>query len=208
MLRALELVTCYAPRDGPTPGDAVPSGPRAQLAARRAAPVGVAGPHGPAGHAAGLDDTLVELADEALRSAYQSQAGGVADAHLLPTSRRRQRELVEAASLAVSERLEAPQPGRAGGRAAVRPSTCRAPSTAWLGSARAATRADSARAPRLSAWCAERAISRSRPSTFGYADHSHDFTNSFRRELGLPPSRFRALVGAPVRATPEGAEEG
>jgi AraC family transcriptional activator of tynA and feaB len=28
----------------------------------------------------------------------------------------------------------------------------------------------------------------------GYADHSH-FTNSFRREWGMPPSRFRALLG-------------
>jgi AraC family transcriptional regulator len=28
----------------------------------------------------------------------------------------------------------------------------------------------------------------------GYADHSH-FTNSFRREWGVPPSRFRALLG-------------
>jgi AraC-like DNA-binding protein len=27
----------------------------------------------------------------------------------------------------------------------------------------------------------------------GYADHSH-FTNAFRQEWGLPPSRFRARV--------------
>lgn len=199
--RALELVARHAPRDAQRPetpfrlghGLSSPRAARLQwellgLVARPATRLG-------------LEDALVELADEALRSAYQSRAGGVADAQPSPPCRRRQRELVEAAKLAVSERLEAP-PSLAELAGALGCSPFHLSRT-FHGLAGISLRRYAGRLRARAA--AERLARGARDLTqlaldFGYADHSH-FTNSFRREWGLPPSRFRALVGASARAT-------
>jgi AraC-like DNA-binding protein len=141
-----------------------------------------------------LEDLLWEIADESVRASYRGdpspEQGDPSSA-----SARRRRGLVEAAKIAIHENLEAlPSLGQLAALCGCSPfhlsRTFR--ETAGL-SLRRYTRRLRARL------AAERLAAGERDLTnlgldLGFADHSH-FTNSFRREWGLPPSRFRVLLG-------------
>jgi AraC-like DNA-binding protein len=193
--RAIELVARYAPGDGEHPerpfrlGHAL-SSPRAVALHWELLDL-VCRP------AAGLapEEVLANLADEAVRCAYRTPAGEASREDLPSPARRRRNERVEAAKLAISEHLDAP------------------PSLSTLASLLDCSPFHLSRAfhtlvglslrsylRRLRARvAAERLASGARDLTglaldLGYADHSH-FTNSFRREWGVPPSTFRAARG-------------
>ena len=200
--QALELVARHAPREAQRPetpfrlGHGL-SSPRAarlqwELLGLMARPV----------TRLGLEDALAELAGEALRSAYESRASGQAEERPSSPARRRQRELVEAAQLAVSERLEQPPSLTELARSLdcspfhlSRTFHDQAGLSLRRYAGRLRARAAAERLARGAGDLTELALD------FGYADHSH-FTNSFRREWGLPPSQFRALVGSSVGTTP------
>jgi AraC-like DNA-binding protein len=193
--RALDLVARFEPRDAERPE--APFRPGHALRSRRAARL----------HfellalvrrraaALALEDALAELADEALRCAYATQARRESEVCSTIVGRRR-RELVEAAKLAINERPESPPSlGELARRLGCSPfhlsrsfHRCVGSSLrAYLGRLRTSL-------------AAERLLDGARDLTalaldLGYADHSH-FTNSFRREWGLPPSRLRATVTA------------
>lgn len=205
--QALELVARHAPRDAQRPetpfrlGHGLSSARAArlqwELLGLMARPV----------TQLGLEDAVAELAGEALRSAYESLASGPPEARQPSPARRRQRELVEAARLALSERLEQP-PSLTELARSLDCSPFHLSRTfhdlAGLSLRRYAGRLRARAA-------AERLARGARDLTelaldFGYADHSH-FTNCFRREWGLPPSRFRALVGSSVGTTPPRARK-
>jgi len=137
-----------------------------------------------------LDDALSALAQESVRAVYGAAAAGRAAPSA--RTRRRGRELVEAASIAIHGRLHSP-PGlgelaRAFGCSPFHLSHVFRQTTGvslrrYVQQLRARIAADrlAAGAPDLTGLALD----------LGYADHSH-FTNAFRREWGLPPSRFRA----------------
>ena len=192
--RALELVARHAPRDAQRPempfrlGYALSSRRVAllhyellALVRRRGSPLA-------------LEDVLSELADESVRAAYGPRAergGGASSA----TDQGKRRERVEATKLTISERLESPP--SLGDLA--RSVDC---SPFYLSRIFRQTAGLSLRryTKRLRARvAADRLAVGERDLTnlaldLGYADHSH-FTNAFRHEWGMPPSRFRALVG-------------
>jgi AraC-like DNA-binding protein len=200
--RALELVARCAPRDAEDPatpfrlGHGV-SSPRlarlhyellAGLRRRDTALV--------------LDDALAELAEESVRAVYAAAAAR----REAPSARTRRgrRELVEAAGMAVHERLDAP-PGlgelaRSLGCSPFHLShvfrqTAGTSLRRYVQQLRARIAAD-----RLAGGAGdltELALD------LGYTDHSH-FTNAFRREWGVPPSRFRARATSSKRAVPGG----
>lgn len=203
--RALELVARHAPRDAERPqtpfrlGHGL-SSPRAarlqwELLGLMARPV----------TKLGLEDAVAELADEAVRSAYDSR--GRAEDRPPSPARRRQRELSEAARLAVSERLEQP-PSLAELAGALGCSPFHLSRTFHAQAGLSLRRY----AGRLRARAAAERLARGERDLtalaldFGYADHAH-FTNSFRREWGLPPSGFRALVGTRPPAAPAKARK-
>jgi AraC-like DNA-binding protein len=189
---ALELVARYAPRDAEDPRapfrrDVALSGSRAlwlhyellRLLGRRDS-------------ALSLEDLLWEIADESLRAAYRETPAPRKTE--LESARRRRRDLVEAAQLEIHSHLEAPLSlGQLA--AAFGCSPCHFSrtfrETAGL-SLRRYTR-------RLRARLAAERLAAGEPDLtalgldLGFADHSH-FTNTFRREWGMPPSRFRALM--------------
>jgi AraC family transcriptional regulator len=190
--RALELVAQYAPRDAERPetpfrighGLSSPRAVRLQYEllglVRRGAP------------ALALEDVVAELADEAVGAAYRTRGGDVrAEGQYTPA--RRRRELVEAAKLAVNERLESlPSLGELARALGCSPFHLSRTfhRTAGLSLRRYVVRLRA----RLAA---ERLTGEAHDLTalaleLGYADHSH-FTNAFREECGLPPSRFREL---------------
>lgn len=191
---ALELVARYAPRDAEDPRtpfrrDHALSGSRVawlhyelvRLLRRRDS--GLV-----------LEDVLWEIADQSVRAAYREEAAP-ARREMPASVRRRRRDLVEATQLAIHSNLEVPpslsQLAAACGCSPFHLSrTFR--ETVGL-SLRRYTRRLRARvaAERLSA--GERDLT-SLGLDLGFADHSH-FTNTFRREWGIPPSRFRALFG-------------
>ena len=187
--RALELVGRYAPREAEDPQRPFARGhgqsPRALARlhyevltlAGRSAPVLV------------LEDAVSELADEAVRAAYglrpEPASGGSTSAVA-----RRQRDLIDAVKVAVNGRLESP-PGL--GELA-RLAGC---SPFHLSRVFSRTEGTSLRryVLRLRARLAAHRLSAGRSDVtalaldLGYADHSH-FTNSFREEWGVPPSRL------------------
>ena len=143
-----------------------------------------------------LEDGLAELADEALGAAYRTHERRTERDAVSPAARRRRRELVEATALALHGRPDQP------------------PSLAELAEdfgcspfhlsrtfhreaglslrrygnrlrARLAADRLAAGAPDLTAVALD----------YGFADHSH-FTNAFRQEWGVPPSKFRARHAA------------
>ncbi len=143
-----------------------------------------------------VEDALAELADGAVAASYRtpSPAGAAS---------RRQRDMVETAKLELNRRFAAP------------------PSLGELAElldcspfhlSRLFTRREGVSLRRYlgrlrSRLAAERLARGARDLTdlaldLGYSDHSH-FTNSFRREWGIPPSRFRDRVLSP--AAPAGA---
>jgi len=136
-----------------------------------------------------LEDTLADLADEAVACAYGAPGPS---RRASPPAQRRRRDLVEAVKLMISERLERPPSLTAladvfGCSPYHLSHTFRR--TAGL-SLRGYVRRLRARvaAERLAA-----GANRLTPLALdlGYADHSH-FTNSFRREWGVSPSTFRS----------------
>ena len=187
--RALELVGRHAPADAEHPerpfrrGHGL-SSPRAvwllwellHLAARQAGRLA-------------LEDTLAELAHEAVACAYGVP---VPSRPASPPAQRRRRDLVEAVKLMISERLERPpsltELADVLGCSPYHLShtfhgTAGLSLRAYVGRLRARVAAErlAAGATRLTALALD----------LGYADHSH-FTNSFRHEWGVSPSTFRS----------------
>jgi AraC-like DNA-binding protein len=141
-----------------------------------------------------LDDAVAELADEAVAAAYRTAGADAAGPRPSSAARRRRRDLAEAAKIVVNERLES-VPGLA---ELARTLGCspfhlsrtfhRAAGVSlrdYVGRLRARRAAD-----RLAAGARDLARL---AVELGYADHSH-FTNAFREEWGVPPSRFRDLL--------------
>lgn len=196
--RALEVVGRHAPRDAERPeapfrlghGLASPRAARLHyelLALLRTGATELA-----------LEDVLAELADEAVGAAYRTQGARSPRPPAPASTRRRRRDLVEAAKVAVNERLESlPSLGELARALGCSPfhlsrtfhriagSSLRA----YVGRLRARQAADrlASGARDLTALALE----------LGYADHSH-FTNAFRKEWGVPPSRFRDAHRAPA----------
>jgi AraC family transcriptional regulator len=195
--RALELVGRHAPRDAERPetpfrlghGLASPLAARThyELLAlmRKGAPK------------LALEDVVTELADEAVGAAYRTRGVRAPKESASTCARRRRHDLVQAAKLAVNERLESlPTLGelaRAFGCSPFHLSrtfhrTAGLSLRAYVGRLRARRAAD-----RLAGGV--RDLTRL-ALELGYADHSH-FTNAFRQEWGVPPSRFRDSHRAP-----------
>lgn len=139
-----------------------------------------------------VEDVLSELAQEALRSTYEAHEALHRPKPLSLRAVRRQRDLCEAVKVMVNERIES------------LPTLCELARSldcspfhlsrtfhqiTGLSLRRYVTR--------LRTWmAAERLANGSKNLTnlaleLGFADHSH-FTNTFRKEWGVPPSQFRA----------------
>jgi AraC-like DNA-binding protein len=193
--RALELVARHAPRDAEDPqapfrwGHAL-SDPRVAMLHYEMLRLLR---HG--GSRLAMEDALLELADESVGACYRA---GVSLAYREPPARhaaRRRRDLVETVKLAINQRLESPPPL---GELAI---DCDC-SPFHLSRTFRDTVGVSLRryVRRLRTRVAADHLTRGpRDLTrlgldLGYADHSH-FTNTFRSEWGIPPSRFRARLG-------------
>jgi AraC family transcriptional regulator len=190
---ALELVARYAPRDAEKPetpfylSHGLSSPRTTQLhyqlltLVRRTAPT------------LALEDTLTELADEAVRAAYVTHGRGrhgIDEA--VPSAVRRARDLVEAVKLTLNQQPKSPPSlsdlARRFGCSPfhLSPSFHRTTGLSlrrYFGRLRASIAAHrlAGGAPDLTDLALD----------LGYTDHSH-FTNAFRHEWGLPPSQFRA----------------
>ena len=187
--RALELVCRHAPRDAERPekpfriGGALSS----TIAARRHYEL-LALLHRRGARLA-VEDAVAALCDEAVGAAYRMR--GVAGARESAAAGRRRRELVEAAKVVVNEHLESlPSLGQLARALGCSPFHL---SRVFHVTAGISLRAYALRLRARRA--AEQLSSGARDLTrlaleLGYADHSH-FTNAFRREWGVPPSRFR-----------------
>ena len=138
-----------------------------------------------------IEDVLAELTDEAVRAAYRIHEGRATAGPESAGTRRRHRELAEAAKLRLNERL--PSPPSLGELA--RDLEC-SPFHLSRTFHRIVGLSLRRYIGRLRTGTAAHALARgARELTelaldLGYADHSH-FTNAFRREWGVPPSRFR-----------------
>jgi AraC-like DNA-binding protein len=207
--RALELVALHAPRDAERPempfrlGHGLSSPQAARLHYELLGLVR----RGTAKLA--LEDVVAELADEAVGAAYRTRGAGTESGFPPTAARRRWRDLAEAVKLAISERLESPpslsELARALGCSPFHLSR------AFRGTAGLSLRRYVGRLrTRLAA---DRLAADARDLTelaldLGYADHSH-FTNAFREEWGVPPSRFRDFHRAPAhRASTSGSRRG
>lgn len=200
--RALELVAHHAPGDAERPeapfrlGHGLSSPRAAQLQyellglARRGASL------------LAVENVVAELADEAVGAAYRTRERGDPSGSPSSRVRRRRHELVEAAKLALNERVDAlPSLGELARALGCSPFHLSRTfhRVAGLSLRRYAGRLRT----RLAA---DRLAAGARDLTklaldLGYADHSH-FTNAFRREWGSPPSRFRDSHGAATSAHP------
>lgn len=190
--RARELIAHHAPRDAERPerpfalGHGL-SSPRAArlhyellgLVRRDAARLVV-------------EDAVAELADEAIGAAYRARGAG-GDRPASADARRRARDLSEAVKVTLNHRAESPPSlGELARSLGCSPFHL---SRTFRGVVGVSLRRYAGRLrTRLAA---VRLAAGARDLTalaldFGYADHSH-FTNAFRREWGLPPSRFRDL---------------
>jgi AraC family transcriptional regulator len=193
--RALELVSRHAPQDAEDSGAPFRLGhglgtPRLvqlqyELLARAKRPA----------DALGVEDATWELADEALRAAYSAHPERADREAPSTASERRRRELVEAAKLALNKDLACSL--RLGDLS--RDLGC---SPFHLSRIFRKTVGLSLRryVQRLRAQVAADRLARGATDLTGLAldlgfwDHSH-FTNAFRREWGMPPSKFRARSG-------------
>jgi AraC-like DNA-binding protein len=192
--RALELVASHAPRDAEDPDRPFRRG-------HTAGPVRVSRLHyellsllrrGERGLP--VEDTLSELADEAVRALCGSSAAAGARFRS-PASARRGRDLVEATKVSLNESFASP-PDLA--------ELARSAGCSPFHLSRTFRRIEGVSlrryAKRLRArLAAHHLVGRQRDLTglaleLGYADHSH-FTNAFREEWGVPPSRFRGGTG-------------
>jgi AraC-like DNA-binding protein len=193
--RALELVERYAPWDAQRPEKPFRAGGglASPTAARRHYELLASLRRG--GHPLAVEDVVAGLVDEAVGCVYRTRdtPGRKESA----AARRRRRDLVEATKILVNARLESlPSLGE------LAQELCCSPfhlSRVFHQTAGLSLRAY---ALRLRArWAAHRLSGNVQDLTrlaldLGYADHSH-FTNAFRREWGVPPSRFRASHQAP-----------
>ena len=188
--RAQELVAHHGPRHAGDPvrpfplqsGLSSPQAARLQYQVLRLLDAGVTG--------LAVEDAVAELADEAVAAAYRAPGGPAADRP--PSSAlRRRRDLVEAAKVALNERVSSlPNLGELAAELGCSPFHLSRTfhRTAGMSLRRYAGRLRARVA-------AQRLAAGARDLTglaleLGYADHSH-FTNAFRREWGMPPSRFR-----------------
>ncbi len=208
--RALELVGRYAPRDAQRPEAPFRLGHGlSSLRAVRLHWELLALVNRPIDHLA-VEDVLAELADEAIRCAYayEVRPSCVPNQDRSSAAQRRRRELVEAVKLAVSRSLDA----RSSLAELARAHDC-SPfhlSRTFHGVAGLSLRSYVGRLRARVA--AERLAAGARDLTeialdLGFADHSH-FTNSFRREWGVPPSSFRAPWIPPAAAKPASEPRG
>jgi AraC-like DNA-binding protein len=193
--RALELVARHAPRDAENPEAPFRLG-------HGLSPLRVARLHYELlalihrrGSALVLEDVLSELADESVRAVYATHTTRHGDGAASARALRKRRELVQATKLTINERLESlPSLGDLARFVACSPFHLSRIFRQTEGvSLRRYTRRLRARV------AADRLAVGQRDLTdlaldLGFADHSH-FTNAFRQEWGVPPSRFRALVG-------------
>jgi len=189
--RALELVSRHAPADAEHPDR--PFGRGHGLSSPRAVRLHWELLHLVARQAGGLalEDTLAELAREAVACAYGAP---VPRRRASPTAQRRRRDLVEAVKLMIGERLEGPPSLTE--LADVLGCSPYHLSHTFHGTAGLSLRGYVRRLKARVA--AERLAAGARGLTalaldLGYADHSH-FTNSFRREWGVSPSTFRSRL--------------
>ncbi len=190
--RALELVERYAPQDAQCPE--VPFRRGHGLSSLRAVRLHwelLALLRWPIGRLA-IEDVLAELADEAVRCAYDVPSSYIPSPDASSAGQRRRRELVEAAKLVLSRNLDAPASLTELARmlecspfhlSRTFHAVCGLSLRGYVGRLRA--RAAAERLARGAPDLTELALD------LGFADHSH-FTNSFRREWGMSPSRFRA----------------
>jgi AraC family transcriptional regulator len=191
--RALELVGRHAPRDAERPETPfrLGHGLASPLAARRHFELLALVRSGAPKLAS--EDVVAELADEAVSAAYRTRGVPAPKEPASLLARRRQRDLVEAAKVALNEALEdaaVPSLGELARTLGCSPfhlsrtfhRRAGLSLRAYVGRLRARRAADrlAAGARDLTALALE----------LGYADHSH-FTNSFRREWGVAPSHFR-----------------
>lgn len=141
-----------------------------------------------------VEDALSDLAQEALRAVYEAHGASEKTKSGSPVAIRRQRELCEAVKAAVNARIES------------------LPSLAELAQSLDCSPFHLSRTFRqMTGVSLRRYVTRLRTSIaadrlangakdltdlaldLGFADHSH-FTNTFRKEWGVPPSRFRARL--------------
>lgn len=186
---ALEIVARHAPRDAERPetpfriGHGVTS-----MRTRRLHYELLRATRQPSSQLA-IEDLLAELADEAVRDAYQQRE----------SPKTRHREVTEAAKLMLNRRLAAPPGLQALARSLdyspfhlsrVFHATSGVSLRRYLGRLRLGLAAD--RLARGAHDLTDLALS------LGYADHSH-FTNAFRQEFGVAPSQFRKNLQAGAR---------
>jgi len=192
--RALELVARYAPRDAEDSqapfrwGHALSD---ARVAALHYEMLRLMR-HG--GNRLAMEDALLELADEAVGAGYRADGSLAYRESPARHTARRRRDLIETVKLAVNQRLDSPPPlGELATECDCSPfhlsrtfrDTVGVSLRRYVGRLRSRVAADHlTRGPRdLTRLGLD----------LGFADHSH-FTNTFRREWGMPPSRFRALL--------------
>jgi AraC-like DNA-binding protein len=193
--RALKLVAHHAPAQAGDPATPfrIPHGLASQRVARLHYEVLALLRRGAADLA--LEDALLDLADEAVRAVYADPRGPTGRAAGTAAVHARWRELVEATKVAINARLDRPPSlgdlARAAGCSPFHLSRTFRRMTGeslrrYAGRLRARVAADrlAAGVPDLTDLALD----------LGYPDHSH-FTNRFRHEWGMPPSRFRARAG-------------
>lgn len=193
--RALELVARYAPPDAENPdapfrlGHTLSSLRVARLHYELLARLQQQNT------ALSCEDVLSELADQSVRAAYGAHTRPIDRIDSSTAAQHRRRDLVEAIKLAINQRIESPPSLGAMARlldcspfhlSRVFRQTAGVSLRGYLKRLRTRVAADLlARGPRD---LTELALD------LGYSDHSH-FTNAFRHEWGMPPSRFRDTLG-------------
>ena len=192
--RARELVEAHAPRDAE----------RAQAPFRHG--FGLASPSLARRHyellallrdgapSFSIEDAASELADGAVAAAYRMRGTGTRE-RTSAAAQRRRRDLVEAAKIVLNDRVESlPSLGALARSLDCSPFHLSRTFHRLLGSSLRAyvCRLRARRAAGLLAAGARDLTDLA--LALGYADHSH-LTNAFRREWGLPPSRFRERHG-------------
>jgi AraC-like DNA-binding protein len=143
-----------------------------------------------------VEDLVFDLADAAVRDAYETHGRTVEQTRRSPLSERRNQEMTEEVKLSINRRLWAP-PSLASLARAVGCSPFHLSRTFHKTEGVTLRRYVS----RLRATIAAHHLARGAPDLtdlaldLGYSDHSH-FTNAFRQEFGRAPSHFRARHSA------------
>lgn len=188
---ALDLVSAHQPRDAELP--ARPFHVGYGIVSRRAAWLHYELLALVRGTAANLEveDVVAELSEEAVRAGYRSHYREIDDQTSTTPARRQHRDLVEAAKVVINRELDAiPSLSQLAGMLDCSPFHLSRifHRITGLSLRRYVTR--------LRVLAAAERLANGAPDLtnlaldLGYSDHSH-FTNSFRKELGVPPSRFR-----------------